>query len=130
MPAGEARVRVAEGAESGLAVLVAQYLEQVLADGGAARRARAVRGRIAVTASDRGASVTLDFDRGDIVVCDGVREPVDAAVAAPFGALLALLRGEGHPVRDHLRGRLRVRVAPRRLLLPLRVHRLMRLRPA
>jgi hypothetical protein len=130
VPAADARVRVAEGASGGLAALVAQYLEQVLENADTARRARAMRGRIAVTASDRGTSVTLQFDRGDIVVSDGVAEPVDAAVAAPFPALLDLLRGEGHPVRDHLRGRLRVRATPRGLLLPLRVHRLLRLPPA
>ena len=129
MTTGEPRVRVEDGASSGLAALLAQYLTQILEDAEVARRARSLRGRIAVTARDHGASVTLDLRGHEIVVREGVAEPVDGAIAAPFAALLELLRGEGHPLRDHLRRRLRVRVTPRRLLLPLRVYRLLRLRP-
>jgi len=126
----EVRVRLAEGASSGLAALLAQYLSQVLADGDAERRrARRLRGRVGITARDHGASVTLDLVGDEIVVRDGIAPPLDAAIAAPYQALLELLRGEGHPLRDHLRGRLRVQISARRPLLPLRVYGLMRLRP-
>jgi hypothetical protein len=38
-----------------------------------------------------------------------------------------LLQGETHPLVEHVRGRLRVRSRLRRLWLPLRLHRLMKL---
>jgi SCP-2 sterol transfer family len=126
----EVRVRLDDGAESGLAALLAQYLAQVLQDGEhERRRARRLRGRVAVTASDHGRSVTLDLQGDEILVRDGAVPPLDASIAAPYPALLELLRGEGHPLRDHLQGRLRVRISPRRPLLALRLYGLMRLRP-
>lgn len=126
----EVHVRLAEDASSGLAALLAQYLTQILADGEAERRrARCLRGRVGLTARDHGASVTLDLQGDEIVVRDGVVPPLDAAIAAPYRVLLELLQGKGHPLRDHLRGSLRVRISPRRPLLPLQVYGLMRLRP-
>jgi predicted lipid carrier protein YhbT len=127
----EVRVRLAEGAGSGLAALVAQYLSQVLAEGAAEqRRARRLRGRMGVTARDHGASVTLDLRGDEILVEDGAVPPLDVAIVAPWSVLLELLRGEGHPLRDHLRRRLRIQWSARRPLLPLRAYRLLRLRPA
>jgi hypothetical protein len=106
-------------------------LAQVLGDGERERRrARRLRGRVGVTASDHGASATLDLRGDEIVVRDGAEPPLDAAIAAPYATLLDLMRGEGHPVRDHLGRRLRVRVTLRHPLLPLGVYRLLRLRPA
>jgi SCP-2 sterol transfer family protein len=124
------RVRLDDGAESGLAALLAQYLAQVLEDGeDERRRARRLRGRVGVTARDHGRSVTLDLQGDEIVVRDGAAPPLDASIAAPYPTLLELLRGEGHPLRDHRHGRLRVRVSLRRPLLALRLYRLLRLRP-
>jgi hypothetical protein len=122
-------VRVSGGA-GGFASLVAQYLEQTLAESvEAARALRRLRGRIGVTASDHEASITLDLRGGEISIEPGANPPLDTAVVAPWSALLELLRGEGHPLRDHLRRRLRIRWSARRPLLPLQAYRLLRLRP-
>lgn len=80
-----------------------------------------------MTASDHGAAVTLEFNGREIRIFDGVREPVDAAITGPHEALVRLLQGRAHPLVEHLRGRLRVRSRPRRLLFPLQLHRLMKL---
>lgn len=121
-------VRLADGAESGLAHIVQQYLEQDLAEfEKKRRRAARLRGRVAMTASDHGTSVTLDFRGDEILIFDGERAPLDASIAGPQRALVRLLQGETHPLVEHLRGRLRVRSRPRRLFFPLRLHRLMKL---
>jgi hypothetical protein len=121
-------VRLADGAESGLARIVQQYLEQDLAEfEKKRRRAVRLRGRVAMTASDHETSVTLDFRGDEILIFDGERAPLDASIAGPQRALVRLLQGETHPLLEHLRGRLRVRSRPRRLFFPLRLHRLMKL---
>jgi hypothetical protein len=124
-------VRLAEGTESGLAHIVQQFLEQDQAEFEKKRkRAARLRGRVAMTASDHGTTVTLEFNGQEILVYDGEHGPVDASITGPHRALVRLLRGEAHPLVEHLRGRLRVRSRMRRLFFPLRLHRLMKLTEA
>jgi predicted lipid carrier protein YhbT len=121
-------VRLDEGASSGLACIVQQYLEQDFAEfEKKRRRAARLRGRIAMTAADHDVTVTLDFKGSEIVISDGESAPVDASITGPYEALVRLLQGKGHPLLEHLRGRLRVRSCLRRPLLPLSLHRLMKL---
>jgi predicted lipid carrier protein YhbT len=128
LPADPVPVRLAEGTQSGLAHIVHQYLEQDLAEFETKRRKAArLRGRVAMTASDHDTAVTLDFRGDEIVIHDGECAPVDASITGPHRALVKLLQGEAHPLVEHLRGRLRVRAKLRRLLLPLRLHGLMKL---
>jgi len=121
---------VADGAESGLAHIVHQYLEQSLEESESRRRrARGLRGRVAMTASDHEVTVTLDFRGEEIVIFDGAQEPLQASIAGPNMALVGLLQGEGNPLLEHLRGRLRVRSSLRKPFFPLQVHNLMKLSP-
>ena len=124
------RVRLADGAESGLANIVQQYLEQNL-DESEQRRRRALglRGRVAMTASDHQIAVTLDFRGEEIVIWDGEHGPLHASIAGPNRALVGLLQGEGNPLIEHLKGRLRVRSSLRKPFFPLQVHGLMKLPP-
>ena len=124
------RVRLADGAESGLANIVRQYLEQNI-DESEQRRRRALglRGRVAMTAADHEMTVTLDFRGEEIVIWDGECGPLQASIAGPHRALVGLLQGEGNPLLEHLRGRLRVRSSLRQPFFPLRVHDLMKLPP-
>ena len=130
MAATSVRVRLADGAESGLANIVQQVLEQNL-DESERRRRRALglRGRVAMTAADHEVTVTLDFRGEEIVIWDGERGPLQASIAGPHRALLGLLRGEGNPLVEHVRGRLRVRSSLRKPFFPLQVHGLMKLPP-
>jgi hypothetical protein len=124
-------VRLAGGASSGLASIVQQYLEQQLAESDD-RRARAarLRGRMSLTATDYDATVTVEF-RGDrIAIWDGAQAPLDAKIAGPYLILTQLLQGRANPLIEHLRGRLKVTSRLRNLLLPLRVHNLMKLSAA
>lgn len=121
-------VRLANGAESGLANIVQQYLEQDQAEFPAKRRqARRLRGRLAMTANDYGTSVTVEFREDEIAIWDGERLPVDASITGPYTGLARLLQGRAHPLVEHLRGRLRVRSSLRRPFFPLHVHSLMKL---
>ncbi len=124
------RVRLAEGAESGLASIVQQYLEQDLAEFEKKRRQAArLRGRMAMTAADHDTTVTVEFKGDEIAVWDGEHPPLDASIVGPYRALVGLLQGESHPLLEHLRGRLRVRSSLRRPFFPFRVHSLMKLPP-
>jgi len=124
------RVRLAEGAESGLANIVQQFLEQSLDESEPRqRRARRLCGRVAMTAADHEMTVTLDFQGEEIVVWDGEQGPLQASIAGPHRALVGLLQGKGNPLLEHLRGRLRVRSSFRRPFFPLQVHNLMKLPP-
>lgn len=124
------RVRLAEGAESGLASIVQQYLEQDLAEfEEKRRRAARLRGRLALSAIDHETTVTLEFRGEEITIWDGERLPLDASIQGPYRALLGLLRGEANPLLEHLRGRLRVRSSLGKPFFPLRVHSLMKLPP-
>ena len=128
--ANPVRVRLAEGAESGLANIVQQFLEQNLDESEPRRRrARGLRGRIAMTAADHEMTVTLDFRGEEIVVWDGEHGPLQASIAGPHRALVGLLQGEGNPLLEHLRGRLRVSSSLRKPFFPLQVHSLMKLSP-
>jgi len=123
-------VRLAEDAESGLANIVQQFLEQSLEESEPRRRrALRLRGRIAMTAADHEVTVTLDFRGEEIVVFDGAQEPLQASIAGPHRALVGLLQGEGNPLLEHLRGRLRVRSSFRKPFFPLQVHNLVKLPP-
>ncbi len=122
------RVRLADGAESGLANIVRQYLEQNIEESEQRRRrALGLRGRVAMTAADHEMTVTLDFRGEEIVIWDGECGPLQASIAGPHRALVGLLQGEGNPLLEHLRGRLRVRSSLRQPFFPLRVHGLMKL---
>lgn len=118
-------------ASSGLALMTSQYLEQILAGAPARqRRARSLRGRLALEASDAAVTITVSF-RGDrIDIEDGAVPPLDAYVAGPYIALADLLAGRANPLIEHLRRRLRVRSSLRRPFFPYRVYSLLRLTPA
>lgn len=121
-------VERSELAESGFAMIVEQFLRQSLEDSGdKRRRARALRGRIAMTASDYDQAVTLVFARDRIAILGGALPPLDATITGPYQTLVDLLRGDDSPLLAHLRGRIKVRSTIKRPLFPLHVHNLMKL---
>jgi putative sterol carrier protein len=126
----EIPVLLEQDASSGLASIVQQFLEQQLADS-TLRRARAarLRGRLKLTATDYGASVTVDFRGHEIAISDASAGPFDATIAGPYQSLTRLLQGRSNPLIEHLRGRLKVTSRLRNVFFPLRVHRLMKLDP-
>jgi hypothetical protein len=124
------RVRLADDACDGLASIVQQFLQQQL-DDSSKRRVRASRmhGRLGLTATDYGTSVTVDFRGDEIIVSDGSAELLDASIAGPYLSLTKLLQGRSNPLVEHLRKNLRVTSRLGNLFFPLRVHRLMKLTP-
>ena len=123
-------VRLVDGADSGLASIVQQYLEQDLAEFADKRRlARRLRGRLAMTAKDYDTTVTVEFRGDEIAIWDGERPPLDASIVGPYRGLTRLLQGRANPLVEHLRGRLHVRSSLRRPFFALHVHNLMKLPP-
>lgn len=117
-----------ESAESGFAMIVEQFLSQSLAESEDKRsRAARLRGRMAMTASDHGYTVTLVFAKGGISILDGGAEPLDASITGPYETLVDLLQGDDSPLRAHLGRRIKVKSRPRKLFFPLHVHNLMKL---
>lgn len=93
-------VRLAAGDDaSGMAVMLGELLTENLADyPGRARAARAVRGRVAMTAADHDRSVTVHFTGRTVVVEEGAAPGVPAVTGAWLD-LAQLCSGRLAPVR-------------------------------
>ena len=114
---------------SGLALMTYQYLVQTLDQEPERRREAAeLRGRLALDATDAGVAITLIFEGERIRVQDGIAEPVDGYIGAPFMLLMRVLSGEKNPYLAVLRRQLRFRASPRRPLFSYRVFQLMKAR--
>jgi putative sterol carrier protein len=129
---GEIPVRLRdEDGSSGLGVMTMQYLQQTLADAPDRRRqARNLHGRLALEATDADVIIMVDFRGDQIEIEDGPVPPVDAYVGGPYDALTDLLAGRANPLREHLRGRLRVRSTVGKPFFPYRVYNLLKLEAA
>ena len=126
--AGSIPVRRAETAESGFARIVEQFLQQSLDESAVKRRRAArLRGRMAMTASDHGYTVTLVFEQQGISILDGGAEPLDSSITGPYQTLVDLIQGDDSPIRAHLGRRIKVKSRPGKLFFPLHVHNLMKL---
>ncbi len=121
-------VRRDETAQSGFAMIVEQFLQQSLDESAdKRRRAARLRGRMAMTASDHGYTVTLVFAEDGVSILDGGAEPLDATIAGPYQTLVNLLQGDDSPIKAHLGRRIKVKSRLRKLFFPLHVHNLMKL---
>ncbi len=109
-------------------MIVEQFLRQSLDESEHKRRQAArLRGRMAMTASDYGYAVTLVFAEQGISILDGREEPLDAAIAGPYQALIDLIQGDESPLKAHLGRRIRVTSRFGKLLFPRQVLNLMKL---
>ena len=126
---GEIQVRLRdEDGSSGLGVMTMQYLQQTLADApDRMRQARNLHGRLALEATDADVIIMVDFRGDEIEIEDGPVPPVHAYVGGPYEALTDLLAGRANPLREHLRGRLRVRSTVGKPFFPYRVYNLLKL---
>jgi len=114
---------------SGLALMPYQYLVQTLDEEPERRReAAALRGRLALEATDASVAITLIFEGERISVQDGIMAPVDGYIGAPFLLLMRLLSGEQNPYLAVVRRQVRFRASPRRPLFSYRVFQLMKAR--
>ncbi len=121
-------IKRSEAAESGFALMMEQLLRQSLEDSEERRRrARTLRGSIAMSAVDYDQTVTIEFAKDYITILDGSVEPLDASIAAPYRTLMALIQGDESPLAAHIAGRIRVRSSFRKPFFPLHVHNLMKL---
>lgn len=123
-------VRLDEAADSGFANIVQQYLQQSLDESEKRRRrARRLRGRLAMTAIDHDQTVTLVFSGEDVSILDGEQGPLDASIRGPYATLVDLIQGEASPLLSHFAGRIRVTSSRSKPFFPLHVHNLMKLEP-
>lgn len=118
---------VAGEAASGLASMVGQYLEQLLADSPEKRaEAAALRGRLGLLAREGAVGVTIVFAEDGIAIEEGLHQP-DAVVSGQIDALMNVLSGRAHPAFELCRGQIAVRPTLRRPLFGHQAYRLMRL---
>lgn len=123
-------VRRDESARSGFAHIIEQFLEQNFEESESrCRRARQLRGRFSMIASDYDQAVTLVFAGDEVRILDGVQSPVDASIDGPYETLIGMIQGEVSPLVAHLKGQIKVRSSLSRPFFPLHVHNLMKLEP-
>lgn len=121
-------VELDEAADSGFANIVQQYLQQSLDESEKRRlRARQLRGRLAMTASDHEQTITLVFAEDEVSILDGAQRPLDASITGPYATLVDLIQGEASPLLSHLSGRIKVTSSFSKPFFPLHVHNLMKL---
>lgn len=124
----KAAVTLVAGDEaSGLARMVGLYLEQVLADSPAKQTdAAALRGHLALRATEGDVAVTIVFGDEGVLVEEGLVEP-DATISAGIETLMNVLAGRANPGYEMLRRTLTVRPSLRHPLFGYRAYNLMRL---
>ena len=121
-------VTVAGGEEaSGLANIVGQYLDQILADSPDKRaQAASLRGRLGLLAHEGDVAITIVFGNGSILIKDGLREP-DALISGDVEFLMHVLAGRANPAWEMGGGRVSVRPGLQRPLFAYQAYHLMRL---
>jgi hypothetical protein len=122
------RVALAAGEEaSGLASMIGQYVEQIIADSPEKRaEAAALRGRLGLHAREGNVAVTIVFAGGGVVIEEGLREP-NAVIAGEVEFLMHVLAGRANPVWELAGGHVTIRPSLQRPLFAYRAYRLMRL---
>ena len=112
---------------SGLANIVGQYLEQILADSPAKRaEAAALRGRLGLNAREGDVAVTIVLADGGVVIEEGLHEP-DAVIGGEVEFLMHVLAGRANPIWEMGGGRVRVQSGLRHTPFAYRAYHLMRL---
>lgn len=121
-------VTIVAGEEaSGLANIIGQYLEQLLAELPEKRaEAAALRGRLGLRAREGDVAVTIVFEEDGITIEEGLTQP-EAVVSGEVEFLMHVLAGRANPAWEVCRRTMAVRPGLRRPLFGYRAYRLMRL---
>lgn len=108
----DAEIELAPGAdENGLASMLTELIRQNIADKPRKQRDfEALRGAVAIIADDAGVALTLKFDRGRLVVHDGIVGIPDVTLRAQSDvimnlSLVELVRAPGLGMVPDLRGK-------------------------
>ncbi len=118
---------VAGGEASGLANMVGQYLEQLLADSAEKRaQAAALRGRLGLCAREGDVAITIAFSEHGVAIEEGLQQP-DAVVSGEIETLMHVLAGRANPAWELGQRRLAARLTVRRPLFGYQAYHLMRL---
>ncbi len=121
-------MRIVAGDEaSGLANIIGQYLEQILADS-ADKRAEAfsLRGRLGLSARDSDVAVTIVFDGEDVSIEEGLQDP-DAVIGGDLEFLMHIMAGKANPAWEVLSRNMTIGLGFRRPMFAYQAYSLMRL---
>lgn len=120
-------VRAVAGDEaSGLAKIIAQYLDQILGDSAEKRAdALSLRGRLGLRAREGDVAVTIVFDGEDVAIEEGLQAP-DAVIGGDIEFLMHMMAGRANPAWELLGRRMTLRPG-RRPLFAYQAYSLMRL---
>lgn len=96
-------VRAVAGDEaSGLANIIAQYLEQLLGDSAEKRAAASsLRGRLGLRAREGDVAVTIVFEGDNIAIEEGLQDP-DAVIGGDVEFLMHVMAGRANPAWEFL----------------------------
>lgn len=125
---GMVPVRTVAGDEaSGLANIIGQYLEQILADS-AEKRAEALslRGRLGLNARDSEVAITIVFDGADVSIEEGLNDP-DAVIGGDLEFLMHIMAGKANPAWEVLNRNMTIGLGFRRPMFAYQAYSLMRL---
>ena len=120
-------VRAVAGDEaSGLANIIAQYLEQLLGDSAEKRAdASSLRGRLGLSAREGDVAVTIVFEGNSIAIEEGLQDP-DAVIGGAVEFLMHVLAGRANPAWEFLGRKMTIQPG-RRPVFAYQAYRLMRL---
>jgi putative sterol carrier protein len=125
---GSVQIRTVAGDDaSGLANIIAQYLEQVL-DDSAEKRAEAssLEGRLGLQAREGDVAVTIVFAGDSIAIEEGLQDP-DAVIGGEREFLMHVMAGKANPAWEMLRRKMTVGLGSQRPMFAYQAYSLMRL---
>ena len=120
-------VRAVAGDEaSGLANIIAQYLEQILNESAEkCAEALSLRGRLGLRAREGDVAVTIVFDGEDVAIEEGLQDP-DAVIGGDIEFLMHIMAGRANPAWEMLSRNITIQPG-RRPLFAYQAYSLMRL---
>ncbi len=125
---GRVRIKIVAGDDaSGLANIIAQYLEQVLEDSAEKRaEASALEGRLGLQAREGDVAVTIVFAGDSIEIEEGLRDP-DAVIGGELEFLMHVMAGKANPAWEMLTRKMTIGLGVQRPMFAYQAYSLMRL---
>ena len=125
---GNVPVRAVAGDEaSGLANIIAQYLEQILVDSPQKRAdALSLRGRLGLRTREGDVAVTIVFDGENVAVEEGLQDP-DAVIGGDVEFLMHVMAGRKNPAWELFSRKMTINPRVRQPLFAYQAYSLMRL---
>lgn len=112
---------------NGLGMILRQYLEQNLADfEDKVQQARGIQSRVSVEV-EKGVAITISFEGERIQIENGIGDDPDLFLKSSYITLSEVLSGKAKPLREILKGKVRLGTVPRKPIQAFKVLRFLRI---